>query len=285
LWERCWRAAGAANAFGVMQAEAAAGFKIEVAVAPSGAAGFGDGGESWTLGVLIGAWRVPGGALSMEPLYVKRPGLKHDELRPLQDRLRGLALAKLHLSAAPEKVRYPSGHERWEAVLETIEATEVDDRELLAWVEEKNKPIVIRDEVLGALTLDRTRSYYLAERTVGGVGYEIMIGLGTEPDSRRDAAKIKALRGIVTAVEAGVPRYREAAVDELLEDYNAQWRNEDDPRLSRAEFASRLTLDSIHIEPRGKIDVYFRDGDLFAGHFIELRLDTPDRVRSIGLAG
>jgi hypothetical protein len=219
------------------------------------------------------------------PLYVRRPGLEHDELRPFQDRLCGLALAGLRLRAAPVKVRSPSGHERWEAVLETIEAMEVDDRELLAWVEGKRKPIVIRDEVLGVLTLDRTRTHYQAERTVGDVRYEVMIRFGTEPDSRRDAGKIKALRGIVTAVEAGVPRYREAAADELLENYNAQWRNESDPPLSRAEFASRLTLDSIHIEPRGKIDVYFKDGDLFAGHFIELRLDTPDRVRTIGIAG
>jgi hypothetical protein len=274
-----------ASALAVLQAQPAPGHLIDVAVAPSGAAGFGDGSERWQLGVSIGAWRVPGGALSTEELYVRRPGLTHDQLRPLQDRLSGYALARLRLKAAPAKRRYPSGLERWEAVLESIEAAKVVDRELVAWVETMRKPIVVRDDVLGVLTFDRTLSRYQAGRSLGSVRYELTIETSTAPDAVRDAATIKALRGVVTAVESGVPRYRQAATAKLFDVYNDSWRNDDEPRLTRTQFASRLTLDSVHVLPDGGIEVFFQDGDLFAGQVIHLRLDTPERVRSIDIAG
>lgn len=267
------------------QAEKPAGFRIDVAVAPSGAAGFGDGSELWQLGVLIGAWRVPGGALSTEELYLTRPGLTRAELRPLQDRLSGLALARLRLKAAPAKRRYPSGHERWEAVIESIEATEIGDRELVAWVDKMRKPIVVRDEALGVLTFDRALSCYQAKRKLGAARYELTIELDSAPDVARDAVRIQALREVVAAVEAGVPRYRMAAAEKLLENYNDAWRNEDEPRLSRAQFAARLSLATIHVLASGGIEVFFEDGGLFAGHVIHLRLDSPDRVRTIDIAG
>jgi hypothetical protein len=268
----------------VLQAREA-GFVIDAAVAPSGAAGFGDGSKLWLLGVPVGAWRAPGGALSTEEIYVTRPGLERGQLQSLQDRLSGLALVRLRLSAPPAKRRYPSGHERWEAVLVSIETSEVNDRELTAWVEKMRKPVVVRDDILGVLTFDRSLSSYEARRSLAGVPYDLAILIDTAPDAGRDSAAIKSLRATVAAIEAGVPRYREAAADELLENYNDNWRNDGDAVLSRREFASRLTLDSINVDSNGEIDVYFKDGEMFAGHVIQVRVDSAGRVRSIAIAG
>lgn len=261
------------------------GFVIDAAVAPSGAAGFGDGSKHWLLGFPVGAWRTPGGALSTEEIYVTRPGLERSQLQSLQDRLTGLALVRLRLTAPPAKRRYPSGHERWEAVLESIEPSKVNDRELTTWVEEMRKPIVVRDATLGVLTFDRPLSSYQAKRSLGGMAYDLAILINTEPDVGRDSAAIKSLRATIAAIEAGVPRYREAAADELLQNYNDNWRNDGDALLTRREFASRLTLDSISVDSTGEIDVFFKDGELFAGHVIQLRLDSAGRVRSIAIAG
>lgn len=284
-----WRwlvvAAFAASVASVTKPQDSTAFAIDAAIAPSGSAGYGEDRNRWTLGVSVGAWRGPNGVVVTEDLFLTRPGLREPELIALRNKLPALALVRLQLRAAPEKRRYESGVERWEATLEAVVTTNVRDAALAAWVEEMRKPVVIRDDVLGSMTLDRALSWYQGSRIVDGGTYTLAVMIEEPPDVARDAATLEALRARVEEIEAQVPRYRESAADELLTLYNEEWRDEELPRLTREEFMARLRVHAVHLQSDGRIDVYFDDDDLFAGHVIHVRLEAPDRVLEVGIAG
>jgi hypothetical protein len=258
---------------------------IVAAVAPSGAAGYGEDRNRWTLGVSIGAWREPGGAVVIDDLFLTLPGLHKQQLALLMAKLPGLGLARLALNAAPMKRQYDSGLERWEATIEALVTTDVRDAELAAWVEEMRKPVVVADPALGTLVLDRASSCYRADRMVDDQPYRLVVVIEHVPDAARDAAILAALRDRISGIETHVAHYRQAAADELLGVYNESWWEEDLPRLTPEQFMSRLRLKSVYVQPEGGVDVYFDDDDLFAGHVVHVRLDVADRVLEVGLAG
>ena len=65
------------------------------------------------------------------------------------------------------------------------------------------------------------------------------------------------------------------AADQLLELYNETWLDDAIGKIDRAGFIGRLSNPAIHLydEP-GLAVVYFDDGNLFAGHWIEVQLEN-----------
>jgi hypothetical protein len=79
---------------------------------------------------------------------------------------------------------------------------------------------------------------------------------------------------------------RERIADELLELYNDSWAPEDSTSpMNRAEFMKRLVPSSLVRDIDGSGFFYWLDGDLFAGHWIEVRFDEGYAISEIGLAG
>jgi hypothetical protein len=71
----------------------------------------------------------------------------------------------------------------------------------------------------------------------------------------------------------------------LLRLYNETWLTEDIGVLDRTTFARRLANPSIHLyDEVGAAIVYFDDGDMFGGHFIEvsIRDGTPTHATLVG---
>lgn len=268
-----------------MQARVPGAYRIDAAIAPAGAAGYGEDRNRWTLGVTVGAWRGPGGKVSTDELFLRLPGVHKQQLAVLMRKLPGLALVRLDLHAAPERCRYDGGYERWEGVLDAVVATNIRDADLAAWVEAMRKPLIVRDEMLGSLTFDRALSWYEGRRVLEGAEYKLAVVIEDPPDVERDAATLESLRARVGEIEAQLPRYRHAAGEQLLVLYNDEWRDDDAPRLTREQFTNRLVLASVYMHPDGGIDIFFGDADLFGGHQIHLRLDAPDAVPEVGLVG
>jgi hypothetical protein len=64
------------------------------------------------------------------------------------------------------------------------------------------------------------------------------------------------------------------AADKLLDLYNDTWVDEDIGEVDRTGFINRLTKPAVHLyDEIGAAYVYFEDGGLFAGHFIEISID------------
>ena len=63
---------------------------------------------------------------------------------------------------------------------------------------------------------------------------------------------------------------RRFAAAKLLSLYNDTWRDDDHGVLDAASFAERLTSPSLTVYEEGRTLVYFEDGDMFGGHYIEV---------------
>lgn len=72
---------------------------------------------------------------------------------------------------------------------------------------------------------------------------------------------------------------RDFAAIEYLPLYNDSWREEDAPTLTREEFMSRLTNPLIVLyDELGAAAIYFDDSDMFAGHAIEVSVESGQIV-------
>ena len=59
-------------------------------------------------------------------------------------------------------------------------------------------------------------------------------------------------------------------MQELLPLKNENWLDEGEAELSADQFKSRMTLESVTVEPGGSFDFWHNDGDLFCGHSIQI---------------
>jgi len=74
------------------------------------------------------------------------------------------------------------------------------------------------------------------------------------------------------------------ATDKLLSLFNESW-NENDVNLTPEEFIEKITLESITLKIDGGAAIWFKDGDLFAGHSINISLDKEYNVSDVGIMG
>ncbi|MBD1845849.1 DUF2262 domain-containing protein [Cyanobacteria bacterium FACHB-63] len=106
-----------------------------------------------------------------------------------------------------------------------------------------------------------------------------------EPSEARET-DIQALMNhaaeLLSQIRELEPQIRQKIADDLLDLYNNTWaRDEDDdapPRMSRAEFIQSITLESFNLAWDGSRSWWYNDNDLFAGHSIELWIDTEQSI-------
>jgi hypothetical protein len=87
-------------------------------------------------------------------------------------------------------------------------------------------------------------------------------------------------------------RCRQQIADDLLDCYNDVWANtdpdnpDDGPRpMTRQEFVERIQPSAIHLHSDGSGMWYYEDQDLFAGHSIEVLVNTERVFSNAHLAG
>ena len=113
-------------------------------------------------------------------------------------------------------------------------------------------------------------------------GHSISVAIdsmGLAPDEA-----IKKARQIYSTVVRRELEYRRAAALRLLSLYNDSWRGGE--TLDIDGFVRRLSASSISIAPlESGATLYYSDGGLFAGHFIEVFLDADFAFINAQLAG
>ena len=78
---------------------------------------------------------------------------------------------------------------------------------------------------------------------------------------------------------------RFAAQKKLLRLYNDSWLDENHKALNEDEFVANLTNPRVHVmDEIGAATVYFDDGDMFAGHLVEVFMNEGKLV-SAGIIG
>ncbi len=161
-------------------------------------------------------------------------------------------------------------------VLKVIESN-VTNEELEEVLSEYKKPVVITDDILGELTLNKNLDIFTG--TVMWGNDEVSISIDEEDCS----AAIDACKKMLSQYEKWDKEARKIAADILTETAN-DWAD-DEEDITKDEFAKRLQISNIEVYSDGEFSIYFDDDDMFAGHCIIVDGTLEDGVSDAYMAG
>jgi len=78
--------------------------------------------------------------------------------------------------------------------------------------------------------------------------------------------------------------FNQIAADGLLALHNEAW-NEEEEDISSETFKKKVEVYNISLKEDGSSTIWLEDGDLFAGHLIQISLDAKNNVIDVGIAG
>ena len=151
---------------------------------------------------------------------------------------------------------------------------------------EYRRPVVLKDEELGELSLDKDLDTF--EGGVSWRGEDIDISLEVDSSSEDTwTAAVRAMKQMMTDQDRWDRDMRAFAARELTE-LAREWResaDEEVPEITEESFAQRLDLTSIAMDPDGSFSAYFDDDDMFFGHCVVVYGTLADGVTSVVMAG
>ena len=151
---------------------------------------------------------------------------------------------------------------------------------------EYRRPVVMTDEVLGELTLDK--DYDTFEGVIPWRDEDIDISLEVDSSSEDTwTSAVVAMKHMVADQDAWDRDMRTFAARELTE-LARDWResaDEEVPEITEESFAQRLDLTSIAMDPDGSFSAYFDDNDMFFGHCVVVYGTLADGVSAANMEG
>ena len=151
------------------------------------------------------------------------------------------------------------------------------------------RPVVVTDDVLGELTLDKDLDRFEGE--VPWRGEQICLSLGVDAaDEDTWADAMWAMKVMLAEQDCWDRDMRAFAARELTE-FACEWRDsadEDVPEITEESFARRIELRSIAMDDDGSFSAHFDDDDMFFGHCVTAAGTLTDgviRVNVLGLEG
>jgi len=216
------------------------------------------------------AWRRPGQELNQQALTILRPV---DPAGGWFDEFDGLTLHRIKVLLYKDQSR---------AVFAGYSDQAVDTRHLEDIAAELKRPVYLETERFGTLTLDRRLGWFEGEMSWNGETVQFQI-------ASSDSTEIKTCLEVAQQLWADETvwkqRVEDYAVQELLDAKNDVWLDEDESPMSADEFKSRMSLESITIEPDGCFTFWHDDGDLFWGHSIQISGSLIEGLRHADTPG
>ena len=151
---------------------------------------------------------------------------------------------------------------------------------------EYRRPVVVTDEVLGELTLDKDLDMFEGE--VLWRGEQICLSLEVDvadEDTWADARR--AMKEMLAEQDRWDGDMRASAARELTE-LACEWResaDEEVPEITEDSFARRIELRSIAMDADGSFSAYFDDDDMCFGHCVTAYGTLADGVRTVNMEG
>ena len=148
------------------------------------------------------------------------------------------------------------------------------------------RPVVVTDEVLGELTLDKDLDMFEGE--VLWRGEQICVSLevdAADEDTWADARR--AMKEMLAEQDRWDGDMRASAARELTE-LACEWResaDEEVPEITEESFARRLGLTSIAMDQDASFSAYFDDDDMFFGHCVTAYGTLTDGVTAANMEG
>ena len=151
---------------------------------------------------------------------------------------------------------------------------------------EYRRPVVVTDEVLGELTLDKDLNTFEGE--ILWCGEQIFLVLevdATDEDTWADARR--AIKVMLAEQDRWDRNMRASAARELTE-LACEWResaDEEVPEITEESFACRIELRNIAMDADGSFSAYFDDDDMFFGHCVTVCGTLADGVTAANMEG
>ncbi len=139
---------------------------------------------------------------------------------------------------------------------------------------EYTKPIILEDDVLGTLILDREMSTF--DGTFQWMGKEVRISLDVDIEKKASWTRvINVMKKLAADQEIWDKSLRTFAAKELTRLAN-DWLADDDQTdrdsekdpLTEEEFAQRILLTEFSVSPSGRFTAWYEDDDMFWGHVV-----------------
>ena len=148
------------------------------------------------------------------------------------------------------------------------------------------KPVVLNDEELGELSLDKDLDMFEGE--VLWRGEQICLSLEVDAANEDTWADARwAMKAMLADQERWDRDMRAFAARELTE-LACEWRDsadEDVPEITEESFARRIELSSIVMDADGSFSAYFDDDDMFFGHCVTAYGTLTDGVTAANMEG
>ncbi len=180
----------------------------------------------------------------------------------------------------------PEKFNTW-TVIEVLD-TSASCPELQAVIDEYNKPVIIEDDVLGTLKLNRDYGTFETEILWNGKKISLMLEVDKENKSSWTRAR-NAAKKMLAEQETWDKAMREFAAQKLTSLAN-DWQADDEEKknakpITEKEFAKRTSLSELSISSGGSFSAFFDDDDMFWGHTVEVCGSVKKGVTSADIAG
>jgi hypothetical protein len=240
-------------------------------VYPPGVSGSRSRGETdWTLMLTLRPWKEEGGSLVRSALHVRHV-VKHETLLALQQTFGAYSLVRVRVQMGEAAAVVPG---------DSLRAA--SDADLAAEALRLQVPVLKSIAPFGQLKYERSLDWWSGRTSWNGREVAVCLdpGNGEEFDSTVDAA-----RTLFAQQADWRPRIETFVVGKLLGLKNDSWLDDDEEPLAAADFCGRLSLESITVRPDGRFSFLYDDGDLFAGHCIEVHGSLREGPIRAGIAG
>jgi hypothetical protein len=246
-------------------------------VSPSGVgAGRFQGEELWTVRFSLEIWRIEFGVIQPRPLGVFRSATdaEWDKLKPLIK-----PYDVVHIKARGVS---DSNNESSQVLLEEFVSSCNTDLELSNCSQKMQMPVIIDDPFFGKLALNRRIGQFHGNAL--WAGNKISLDVSVE-EKNSVQSSLENAHLLWRTQEQWNKRILDFAIDELLPLKNDLWLDTDEPPLKAEEFQNRMTLISITVNPDGSFEFWYGDGNMFAGHWIDVYGNLSEGPLSAGIAG
>ena len=148
------------------------------------------------------------------------------------------------------------------------------------------RPVVVVDEVLGELTLDKDLDMFEGE--VLWRGEQICLSLEVDAADEDTWADARRAMTVMLAEQDRWDCDMRASAARELTDLACEWResaDEEVPEITEESFARRIELRSIAMDADGSFSAYFDDDDMFFGHCVTAYGTLADGVTAANMEG
>ena len=151
---------------------------------------------------------------------------------------------------------------------------------------EYRKPVVLNDEELGELTLDKDLDTFEGE--ILWCGEQIFLVLEVDAADEDTWADARRAMKVMLAEQDRWDRDMRASAARELTELACEWResaDEEVPEITEESFARRIELRSIAMDADGSFSAYFDDDDMFFGHCVTAYGTLADGVTAANMEG